>query len=283
MKSFKPTLILIAIFLLIGLPACSGMTSGDPTATPVSLSQGEEVPPTEEPTIEEATPTFTPTVTEMPSQTPTQPPPTATQAPPTATQRPTAIPTEEPPAYFIEEFNGNIDSWSYFMMSGNENTMDLYTEDGYLVFDLEGEDQWVYVIYDEYYYPEVRIDVLAENRGKNSNSVSLICNYSDRDGWYEFNVSNGGMYDILVYSEIDDEYATLASGGSTNVVTGRSENLYTAICEGNQLALYINGVLEREYTDNLYNLREGQVGVSVSSFDVLPILVYIDFFSIDYP
>jgi hypothetical protein len=50
-------------------------------------------------------------------------------------------------------------------MSGNESEMDLYTEDGYLVFDLQGEDQWVYVLYDEYYYPEVRIDVLAENRG----------------------------------------------------------------------------------------------------------------------
>lgn len=86
-----------------------------------------------------------------------------------------------------------------------------------------------------------------------------------------------------MYSEIDRDYFTLASGGSTNVLTGRSENTYSAVCNGNQLALYINGVLEREYVDNVYNLSEGQVGILVSSFDVLPILVEIDYFSISLP
>lgn len=282
MKSLKPVFLIVVILMLSVLVSCSGIGKGDPTATPVSLGQAGEVSttaPTEEPT-----PTFTeiPSLTAtQPLPTETQPAPTATQAPPTATQ---PEPEEEPPAYFTEEFNGDIDSWSYFLMSGDENMMDIpYTEDGYLVFDLRGENQWVYVLYDEYYYPEVRIDVLAENRGKNTNSVSLICNYSDREGWYEFNISNGGKYDILVYSEIDGDYARLANGGSTNVVTGKSDNWYTAICQGNHLELYINGVFEREYTDNVYNLREGQVGVSVSSFDVLPILVYIDYFSIDLP
>jgi hypothetical protein len=161
--------------------------------------------------------------------------------------------------------------------------MDLYTEDGYLVFDLHGENQWVYVLYDEYLYSDVRLDVLAENRGKNTNNVSLICNYSDDEGWYEFNISNGGIYNIYVYSEIENNYIRLANGGSTHVNTGRSENIYTAICQGNQLALYVNSFLEREVTDNTYNLSEGQVGVSVSSFDVLPILVNIDYISIDIP
>lgn len=277
MKSLKPVFLILIFFVLFSVVGCSVISTGDPTATTVSLSQPEEVL-TEEPTIEEPTPTFTSTVTVIPSLTPTQPA-TATQKP-TATQ---AEPEDEPLAYYVEEFESDIDSWSYFMMSGDENKMALTTENGYLVFDLQGENQWVYVLYDEYYYPEVRIDVLAENRGMNTNSVSLICNYSELEGWYEFNISNGGLYDILIYSEIDGEYIRLASGGSTNVVTGRNSNLYTAICQGNQLALYINGVLEREYTDSLYNLREGQVGVSVSSFDILPILVNIDYFSIDLP
>jgi hypothetical protein len=64
---------------------------------------------------------------------------------------------------------------------------------------------------------------------------------------------------------------------------GRAVNQYTAICEGNRLALYINGVLEKEVVDNKYNLKEGQVGVSVSSFDVIPILVEVDSFSISLP
>jgi hypothetical protein len=129
----------------------------------------------------------------------------------------------------------------------------------------------------------VIIEVYAENLAKNTNNVSLVCNYSDRFGWYEFSVTNGGLYYIYVYSEIDGGYFTLASGGSKNVRQGRDVNVYTAVCQGNQLALYVNGVLEREFTDHKYNLREGQVGFGVSSFEVLPILVEVDYFAIDQP
>lgn len=272
MNAFKTILIFVSFFILVSL-ACGFSGQSDPTATPVVPVITDDIA---EPTNVEPEPTFTAIPTNIPQVTATaEPLPTETTA--------DDMPEEEPLAYFVEEFETDIPSWSYFLMSGDEDKMDLYTENGYLVFDLQGEDQWVYVIYDEYYYPEVRIDVLAENRGKNTNNVSLICNYSDSEGWYEFNISNGGLYDILVYSEIDGDYFSLASGGSTNVVTGRAENEYTAVCQGNELAIYINGVLEKEYTDNKYNLREGQVGVSVSSFDVLPIQVNIDYFSISLP
>lgn len=272
MKTIKPIFIFISFIILVGL-ACSFSSQSDPTATPVVIPATEEV-------VESTTEEPASTSTEMVSENPTA---TVTTEPAPTEEIIEVEADDEPPAYFVEEFNNDIPSWSYFLMSGDENKMDLYTDDGYLVFDLEGENQWVYVLYDEYYYPDVRIDVLAENRGKNTNNVSLICNYSDDEGWYEFNISNGGLYDILVYSEIDGDYYSLASGGSTNVITGRAENIYKAICQGNQLALYINGYLEREYTDNRYNLREGQVGISVSSFDVLPILVNIDYFSISLP
>lgn len=268
-KSVRMGLMLISVFILVGL-ACNFSVNADPTATPVVPTATPE--PTQELVVVQPTPTNTVVVIEQPN--------------PTATTEP--IPTEapvssEPPAYFTEEFDGDLSSWSYFMMNGNESLMDLYTEDGRLIFDLQGTYQYVYVLYDEYTYPQVRIDLLAENRGKNTNNVSLVCNYSDRDGWYEFNISNGGLYDILVYSEIDEGYFTLDSGGSTNINMGRDTNVYTAICDENYLALYINGILEKEVVDNKYNLQEGQVGFSVSSFDVTPILVEVDYFSISQP
>jgi hypothetical protein len=256
-------MLFLSFFIVVGL-ACSFSTTPDPTATP-----------------------FVVTATPEPEQDVVEPAPTNTQI---VVQQPD--PTEEeddepvsndPPAYFIEDFDSGLDSWSYFMMNGDENLMDLYTENSRLIFDLQGTYQWVYVLYDEYTYDSVRLDLYAENRGKNSNNVSMICNYSDRDGWYEFNITNGGLYDILVYSEMDGDYYALQSGGSTNINMGRASNVYSAICDGNYLALYINGVLEKEVVDNKYNLREGQVGFGVSSFDVTPILVEVDAFSIDIP
>jgi hypothetical protein len=259
----KTILCIIAFVVLVGM-ACN-IGGSDPTATSAPVIQQAE-----------PTPTATATTPPLPTAT-TAPPPTATTAPPTEEVY------DEPPAYYVEEFEGGLDSWSYFFMSGIDTGNELYSENGYLVFDLQDEYQWVYVLYDEYTYSNVRIDVLAENRGKNTNNVSLICNYTDRFGWYEFNITNGGMYYIYAYSETEGDYMLLGSGGSTNINMGRDTNIYTAVCDGNQLALYINGYLETDLVDNKYNLSEGQVGMSVSSFEVLPILVMVDYFSISYP
>ena len=256
----KFILLFITLFVLVGL-ACMSNTP-DPTATTAPIVVVEQ--PTEESvTVQQPTPTNTLVVE--------QPQPTVEEN------------DNTPPAYYTEEFDGNIDNYSWFMMNGDENLMDLYTDSGRLVFDLQGTYQYVYVLYDPYTYSSVVLDLVAENRGKNTNNVSLVCNYSDRDGWYEFNITNGGLYDILVYSEMDGDYFGLQSGGSTHIVTGRAVNEYSVVCDGNYLALYINGYLEKEVVDNKYNLREGQVGFSVSSFDVTPILVEVDSFTIAQP
>lgn len=268
--------IFISFFVIVGL-ACGTSTQADPTATTPPQEQAEDVvvPVVEEEVVEEAV--VVPDATDPPMRQM----PTAEEAAPE--EEVYEEPAVEPQAYYVEEFDGDLSSWSYFLMSGDENYMDLFIDYGRLVFDLRGYDQYVYVMYDEYIYDSVRIDVEAENLGKNTNNVSLVCNYSDRLGWYEFAISNGGLYDILVYSELDGGYFTLVSGGSKNIRTGRDVNTYTAICEGNKLQLYINGLFEKEFTDRKYNLREGLVGVSVSSFDVLPILVELDYFAISQP
>ncbi|MFA7406889.1 MAG: hypothetical protein WCY93_03490 [Anaerolineaceae bacterium] len=279
-KLFKIIFLLISFFIVVSL-ACSTSTPPDPTAT------AEQIPPTEivqEPTeVEVIEEVVIPTATDSPSR---QIAPT--QSTSSEVEEPVEMPEDEPvfaepQAYFVEEFEGDLSSWSYFLMNGDESKMDLYVDYGHLVFDLQGRNQYVYVLYDEFYYSDVIIEVYAENLGKNTNNVSLVCNYSDRFGWYEFNISNGGLYDILIYSELDGGYFTLTSGGSKNVRTGRDANYYTAVCQGNQLALYVNGVLEKEFVDRKYNLREGQVGFGVSSFNVLPILVEVDYFAIDQP
>jgi len=263
--AIKTFVIAISFVILVGL-ACGTSDGADPTATSEVI---------EEPV--EPTPTNTSEPVVMPS-------PTTAQQPTNTTAPPTEEVEDEPPAYFVEEFEGDLSSWSYFVMHGDENKMDLLAENGKLVFDLQGKDLYVYVLYKEYTYSQVRIDVMAENRGANNNSVSLVCNYTDTYGWYEFNISNNGMYEVLCYSEIDGGYQyPLATGGSTEINMGRDTNVYTAICEGNHLALYINGYLENELTDSKYNLPDGQVGFSVSSFNVVPVRVEVDYFAISQP
>jgi len=183
--------------------------------------------------------------------------------------------------YYYTEFDGDLSSWSYFLMNGDDEDFSAYTSDGKLRVEIDEEQTWVYFMYDDYLYSDVRIDTVAENLGRNTNNVSLICRESD-DGWYEFNVYNSGEYDILWYdSVVKGDYVRLFKGGSTAIRTGKDINEYTAICNGNQLSLWINDVEVRTVTHN--DLKSGRVGFSISSFNVLPIIVEFDYFVASVP
>jgi hypothetical protein len=220
---------------------------------------------------------------------PTQAPPTQappTQAPPTIEVLPTEAPTDAPaeaPAYFTEEFDTEIPDWTYFVQHGDESKMDLYTENGRLIFNLNGEGIYTYLMYDPYTYSDVRIDAQAENRGFNNNEVSLVCRYDPDYGWYEFSIANNGLYKIWAFDALTNNYELLFDGGSTDIRSGKDVNEYTAICQGNTLSLYINGVEARSINETRFAFREGQVGISTSSFEVLPIIVEWEWVTISEP
>lgn len=191
--------------------------------------------------------------------------------------------SDEAQAFFTDEFENGLSNYSYFTMGrGGEDGMDIYTEDGKLVFDLNGEYLWPYLIYDPFTYTDVALQFEAENLGNNNNNVSFVCRYDPDRGWYEFNVANNGLYWILYYDAVGTkDYKTLFDGGSQSINMGRATNTYGVVCQGNTLSLYINGHLERTVKDT--NLKEGQVGISVSSFDSYPVRVDIDWLQISEP
>jgi len=245
---------------------------------------------------------LSPTISSLPAPTPVPPTPTESQPPasvdtptPLPTSTPADTPTPEAQDFFTEEFNSSADLWSYFiidgyqeknrLVEGDEPKVSVGTNNGYLVFEINKNYQYVYVTYDPYTYTDVRIDVRAENFGVNNNSVSLICRYSDQ-GWYEFNIANNGLYSIL-YAEWKPSkqvvYHLIADGGSNKIRMGKDVNEYTAICKGRTLQLFINGYETNTLTENRFALREGQVGISVSSFNVLPVHVEFDWVKITPP
>jgi len=231
---------------------------------------------------------------------PTPEPPTATEAPPQPppTQEPlqleeppqTAVPTvPAPQEFFTEEFDGEISNWSYFNILGSNDTdesgLSLEPDGEYLVFDISTKELYTYVIYDPYDYTDVAIELRAENRGTNNNAISLVCRYSD-EGWYEVNVQNNGLYNILVatYSDNGDiVYNRLADGGSNKIKVGKDVNEYKMVCRDRTISLYINSFETRVLDDNKYVLREGQVGFSVSAFSDPTVKVDVDWVKISQP
>lgn len=243
MKATNPLIFLLAIMVLVSL-ACSVDLYGTPTPAPqvepsVQAEQGA--------------------ATDLPEQS-----------------------VDGDQQFYIEEFDVENDAWKYLVVNGAEREivngivglMSVRTIGGLLIFDLQGQGAWVYATYEPFTYTDVRLDAKVSNRGANNNNVSLFCRKSDA-GWYEFDIANNGLYEILFGKIVGNsvEYTPIAAGGSTEINSGLAENEYGIVCQGNVLILYINGVEVRKWEDNKYLLPEGRVGISVSSFRDVPVTV----------
>jgi len=270
MKTFRP-FGLIAIFILVIGLACSinlgGPATEAPTQPPVATDAPVQQLPTDVPTVVPAT------------------------EPPTA-EPPTDIPATAVPAnpFFTDEFDsGDLSAWTQFYLKGSDNADEskgsATVVNGVLNFKLDSVDLYSYLIFDTNLYSDVRVEVSATNRGKNNNNVSLICRYSDA-GWYEFSIANNGLYWIYAYDSlgvVNKGYNQLTNGGSTKIKQGKDTNIYAITCNGDKLTLYINGNEAAKFTDRSFKLPQGKVGMNVSSFNVTPILVDIEYFKIEQP
>jgi len=190
--------------------------------------------------------------------------------------------TENEP-YRTEEFDGSIDWWTWFTTNGDESQLDIYQDSGKIIFEMYDSNIWAYLTYGEYYYDDVEVHTLVENRGMNSNSISLVCRYDENLGWYEFNVGSDGLYDILRYDGTlsNGGYTLLANGGSNNIRMGKDFNEYAIQCAGDEMSLWINGVYTNSVRDRTF--KEGLIGISASSYDSTPIIVDFEYVDIIYP
>ena len=186
--------------------------------------------------------------------------------------------------FYTEEFKEGLDSWFSFTF-GDDNRVDMNVVEDGLAFSLTpASDQTLstYLINSEYLYTDVRIDLVATNNGNNSNDVGIVCQLNE-NGWYEFSISNGGSYAIYAYDENQDEFIELSSGNSPSIKTGLSTNMYTAVCKGSEISVYINGELVETVDDTTFNYGEGQVGLEVSSLYNLPVDVVINSVAVSEP
>jgi hypothetical protein len=200
----------------------------------------------------------------------------------------TEMPVDVQQQSFVEEFDGNLDAWTRFMTSGVDKQVDASLANSRMQVKLspyQNKEPRVYWVNGASTYDNVRIDITTINNGNNANGVSLICQYSDR-GWYEFTMSNAGLYAIYAFDTNlyqAEQYIMLANGGSPAIKTGQVSNTYTAVCKGSELSLYANGTPVAAVTDNRFNFTQGQIGFGVSSPQKLPVDLQIESIAVSVP
>lgn len=203
-----------------------------------------------------------------------------------------AEPSSEALDFYREEFDGDLGNYSYFEFHeyfGNASADDSLVpsnDNGYLIFDINSKNKWVYVTYDPYEYEDVRLDLSSDNRGVNTQQVSLICRMGD-EGWYEFAVQSDGLWVLYAVSMTNSgpQFNLMVNGGSTAIRMGKAVNEYSMICEGDQISFYINGVEPKgsPHTDRKYVLRRGLAGFAVSSLEETPVKIEVDYFQLSQP
>jgi S1-C subfamily serine protease len=167
--------------------------------------------------------------------------------------------------YFIFTEFPHAENWYSFILPKGEN-FKTSAENNVLYMDVNEPNSTLYALYQEKLAAaDVQVTTLARIlAGPNRNNVSLICRATE-SGWYEFSMNSGGYWFIWKYENGD--YIRLATGGSKDINLQKAENELSAICQGNVLSFYINQHLVGNISDDRFT-EGGEVGVSVSTFDI---------------
>ncbi len=208
-------------------------------------------------------------------------PPRPTKTPEAGTTvEPTGAPPPEPgDVIYLTDFD-DLNDWTtiFALPETDEYTADINR--GKLYIQVDVRDTTVYAFYDlAFDQSDVQIDAAVETvAGPNRNNVSLVCRATG-DGWYEFSMNSGGLWVIWRYD--DNGFKSLKEGATTAINLQKAENHLTAVCEGETLTLIVNDQEVGSVTDDTF--VSGQVGVSVSTFDIKGAGVEFDALAVSIP
>jgi hypothetical protein len=201
----------------------------------------------------------------------------------TATLEPTATLVQVPaPRDFTEYFDSSSSYWTTF---GTNNVVpDIQLQNGFWVFNLTKTNTWADAIYNAQTYQDVRVDAQVEVRAGNDGAVGIVCRYSQVNGWYEFNVYADQTYTIMYGQWLSPgiaRYMPLHITGSEKIKTGA--NQIGLVCQGDALTPYINNVRMITYEDNKVGLKDGNIGLTASSFSDVPLVAAFDWVKVSTP
>jgi hypothetical protein len=215
--------------------------------------------------------------------------PTPTFVPATSTPEPTSTPAPSPtpfPRLFTNEFDSSLEGWVILQAGNEDGVPNIRNENSSLTLQMDALHTWLYALYGAHDYPNVRIDMQFTNRALTPASAGLICRYSEQDGWFEYNVSTDGTYNVLYGRWLSvgiPEYLPITAGSSNQIQPSGTTQSVGLACSDTTLFLYIGQTLLRQVDVSRYELTEGKVGLTVASYENTPIVVGFDWVTVSEP
>ena len=230
---------------------------------------------------------MTPEATATPAATATRIPPTLIPATVIPTDTPVPTATDAPPErYFTDEFDTAPKYWSVLYTSGDQDRVDILNEESKLTFELYTAQAWVYTIYGPFEYDNVHIETSVESQGSDINAMGLVCNYDEQAGWYEFNISSDGAYNLIYgqwLAESIARYTPILDDTTDLIQPGKATNRIGLDCYDNTVQMYVNGNTLRSISVEYIGLTGGKVGLSLASFEEAPVILSFDWVKVSEP
>ena len=247
---------LLLIGCLVLVTACTSPSTVATPTTDVSLFSTE----TPRPTIVPVTDTPGPTATPEPSRTPF-------------------------PRFFTTEFDSTLAGWA-ILQAGNEAVPYITVENSRLLIQMDSHFTWVYALYGAQDYEDVRLGTKFVNNAMSPASLGLICHYSETDGWFEYNVSTDGTYNVLYGKWLANgiaNYLPISDGSSNSIQPSGMEQEISLVCSGSTLTLLIGETVIRSVDVSRFGLAGGKVGVTASSYENTPVIASFDWMTVSEP
>ncbi|MBW6465847.1 MAG: hypothetical protein K0B06_05035 [Brevefilum sp.] len=162
----------------------------------------------------------------------------------------------EEPVLFMDDFTNQTGGWK---TQEDRISFAGYTEQGFrlwvdvpnfLIWSVPGLN-----------FKDARIYSNAQKiAGPDDNLFGVICRYQDRQNYYAFMISSDGYYGIYRrQAGIISRMGLTQMGFSEAIRRGDQANEILAVCQGDQLALFVNDTKLLQVTDDTFT--HGDVGL----------------------
>ena len=148
------------------------------------------------------------------------------------------------------------------------------------------EPNWFTWAYPGEQFEDVSVEAEARlSSGSRESHFGVLCRCVDLDNFYYFAISADGYY--AIFRRVDGGDLEILTGDGNGMApslairTGEQANHILAVCQGDELSLYVNGELLETVTDDTH--AQGDVGIGAGSGLEVDVRVQFDDFVVTRP
>jgi hypothetical protein len=182
---------------------------------------------------------------------------------------------------FQDNFDNSGSGWN---TNQCEQSQCGYDEDGYFI-ELH-QPNWFAWAYPGEKFDDVSVEAEAHlSSGLQGPHFGVLCRHVDVDNFYYFSISADGYY--AIFRRVDGGDLKILTGNgdamslSPAIKTGEQTNRILAVCNGDELSIYVNGELLETVSDDTH--ARGDVGVGAGSGPAGDVRVQFDNFLVTRP